>query len=155
MWKYFASNTMSHINVLREIIEEYDNTYHPSIKCTPTFARKPLSYQTTDYTPKVQSRRSSAYSKEKEDFKNWDLQTYKACYVYHQGYRGCRDPGYILSIRASKNYTSDLSSGKSVEKAYQKQRCQGGYVKWQGYNNDFNSWILLTDLHNNENQRLL
>ena len=46
MWKYFtANNTMKYIDVLPEIIEKYNNTYHRSIKCTPTFAREPLSYQ--------------------------------------------------------------------------------------------------------------
>ena len=46
MWKYFtANNTMNYITVLPEIIEKYNNTYHRSIKCTPTVAREPSSYQ--------------------------------------------------------------------------------------------------------------
>ena len=46
MWKYFTANyTMKYIDVLPEIIEKYNNTYHRSIKCTPTFAREPSSYQ--------------------------------------------------------------------------------------------------------------
>ena len=39
MWIYFtANNKMKYIDVLPEIIEKYNNTYHRSIKCAPTFA---------------------------------------------------------------------------------------------------------------------
>ena len=42
MWKYFTTNnTTTYIDVLPEIIAKYNNTYHRSIKCTPTFAREP------------------------------------------------------------------------------------------------------------------
>ena len=36
---------MNYIDILPEIIEKYNNTYHRSIKCTPTVAREPSSYQ--------------------------------------------------------------------------------------------------------------
>ena len=46
MWKYFtANNTTKYIDVLPSLIEKYNNTYHRSIKCTPSFAREPSSYQ--------------------------------------------------------------------------------------------------------------
>ena len=46
MWKYFtANNTMNYINVLPQIVNKYNNTYYRSVKCTPTFAREPSSYQ--------------------------------------------------------------------------------------------------------------
>ena len=46
MWKYFTKNrTGVYIDVLPEIIEKYNNTYHHSIKCTPSDARKPSIYQ--------------------------------------------------------------------------------------------------------------
>jgi hypothetical protein len=46
MWKYFtANNTQNYIDVLPVIINKYNNTYHRSIKCTPTFAREPSNYQ--------------------------------------------------------------------------------------------------------------
>ena len=46
MWKYFtANNTSTYIDVLPQIIEKYNTTYHRSIKCTPTFAREPLNHQ--------------------------------------------------------------------------------------------------------------
>ena len=46
MWKYFtANNTNVYVNVLPDIINKYNNTYHRSIKCTPIAARKASNYQ--------------------------------------------------------------------------------------------------------------
>ena len=46
MWKYFtANNTKEYINALSEIIDKYNNRYHSSIKCSPTVARQPSSYE--------------------------------------------------------------------------------------------------------------
>ena len=46
MWKYFTKNrTGVYIDVLPSIIERYNNTYHRSIKCSPSDARKPSNYQ--------------------------------------------------------------------------------------------------------------
>ena len=46
MWKYFtANNTNVYINVLPDIVHKYNNTYHRSIKCTPTAAREPSNHQ--------------------------------------------------------------------------------------------------------------
>ena len=46
MWKYFtANNTTTYINVLQEIIDKYNRTYHRSIRCKPTLVREPSNYQ--------------------------------------------------------------------------------------------------------------
>ena len=46
MWKYFtANNTLKYIAVLPSMVEKYNNTYHRSIKLTPTDARKPTDYK--------------------------------------------------------------------------------------------------------------
>ena len=46
MWKYFtANNTQKYIDVLPSMVEKYNNTYHRSIKLTPSDARNPASYQ--------------------------------------------------------------------------------------------------------------
>ena len=42
MWKYFsANNKINNIDILPNLIKKYNNTYHRSIKCTPSFARAP------------------------------------------------------------------------------------------------------------------
>ena len=46
MWKYFtANNKQKYIDVLQSMVEKYNNTYHRSIKLTPSDARNPASYQ--------------------------------------------------------------------------------------------------------------
>ena len=46
MWKYFpANNTQKYIDVLPSMVAKYNNTYHQSIKLTPSDARNPASYQ--------------------------------------------------------------------------------------------------------------
>ena len=46
MWKYFtANNTQKYIDVLPNMVEKYNNTYHRSIKLTPSDARNPANYQ--------------------------------------------------------------------------------------------------------------
>ena len=46
MWKYFtANNTQKYIDVLPNMVEKYNNTYHRSIKLTSSDARNPANYQ--------------------------------------------------------------------------------------------------------------
>ena len=46
MWKYFTANSMQkYIDVLSSMVEKYNNTYHRSIKLTPSDARNPANYQ--------------------------------------------------------------------------------------------------------------
>ena len=46
MWKYFtAKNTQKYIDVLPSMVEKYNNTYHRSIKLTPSDTRNPANYQ--------------------------------------------------------------------------------------------------------------
>ena len=46
MWKCFkTNNTQKYIDVLPIMVEKYNNTYHRSIKLTPSDARNPANYQ--------------------------------------------------------------------------------------------------------------
>ena len=46
MWMYFTANsTQKYIDVLPSKVEKYNNTYHRSIKLTPSNARNPANYQ--------------------------------------------------------------------------------------------------------------
>ena len=46
MWMYFtANNKQKYIDVLQCMVEKYNNTYHRSIKLTPSDARNPAKYQ--------------------------------------------------------------------------------------------------------------
>ena len=51
IWRYFATNnTQKYIDVLPSMVEKYNNTYHQSIKLTPSDAHNPATY--TTYTIK-------------------------------------------------------------------------------------------------------
>ena len=46
MWKYFTKHrTGVYIDILPQLIEKYNSTYHRSIRCTPSDARKPSNHQ--------------------------------------------------------------------------------------------------------------
>ena len=46
MWKYFTeNNTQKYIDILPSMVEKYNNTYHQSIKLTPSDAHHPANYQ--------------------------------------------------------------------------------------------------------------
>ena len=46
MWKYFTTNnTQKYLDVLPSMVEQYNNTYHRSIKLTPSDAHNPGSYE--------------------------------------------------------------------------------------------------------------
>ena len=46
MWKYFsANNANKYIDILPDLIEKYNKTYHRSIKLAPKEAIKPENYQ--------------------------------------------------------------------------------------------------------------
>ena len=46
MWKYFtANNTQKYIDILPSMVGKYNNTYHRSIKLTPSDARNSANYQ--------------------------------------------------------------------------------------------------------------
>ena len=46
MWKYFTANSaQKYIEVLHSMVDKYNNTYHRSIKLTPSDAQNPSNYQ--------------------------------------------------------------------------------------------------------------
>ena len=63
MWKYFkADNTQKYIDVLPSMVEKYNNTYHRSIKLTPSDAGKPANYQHVHkaFYAKVNARKATS-----------------------------------------------------------------------------------------------
>ena len=183
MWKYFtANNTSEYIKVLPDIIHKYNNTYHRSIKCSPTIAREPSSYQhvfnslfDSDEKRSTSSSSSSASSIVKPPkFKVGDrVRIVKKKNIFEKGFT----PNWteeLFTISAVKRtqpvtYTLADTKGESIqgtfyeqelqktkqeiyriEKVVKKRKRNDGtqevYVKWKGYNNNFNSWIPIEDL---------
>ena len=172
MWKYFsANNTKKYIDILDKLIEKYNNTKHRSIGCTPLEARKPSSYQHVFkrlYAKVVEAGVSQPsfhvgekvrISKKKKTFEkgftpNWTEEQFSIREV-----KNTNPPTYSIQdlkgepIRGSF-YEAELQKSKQdvyrIEKVIKKRTKRGGvkeaYVKWKGYNKEFNSWIPISDL---------
>ena len=185
MWKYFtANNTVKYIDVLPSLIEKYNNTYHRSIKCTPSFAREPSSYQHV-YDALYNSdddddETKSTVIKPKPPptpavFKVGDrVRIFKKKRMFEKGFTpNWTEELFIVSeIRATKPITYKITDLKGeeidgtfyqqelqktkqeiyrIEKVLKKRTRNGTrevYIKWKGYNNDFNSWVPESDITN-------
>ena len=168
MWKYFTANrTRKYIDVLQEIIHKYNNTYHRSIKCTPASAREPSNYQrvfdalyspiSNTKPPKFKIGDRVRIVRKKETFEkgftsNWTEELFTISNV-----KKTQPVTYELvdtkgeKIKGSF-YEQELQKTKQeiyrIEKVLRKRKRNGVqevYVKWKGYNSNFNSWIPLTD----------
>jgi len=171
MWKYFTANrTRNYINVLPAMIEKYNNTYHRSIKCTPTVARKPSSYQHVFKAlyenvqqlvspPKFKVGGRVRIVKKKDTFEkgyfpNWTEEVFTITKV-----KATKPVTYVIADTTGEEiqgtfYEPELQKTKQeiyrIEKVLKKRTKSNGikevYVKWKGYSNDFNSWIPITDI---------
>ena len=171
MWKYFtANNTKKYIDILDDLIDKYNSTKHRSIGCTPLVARQPAAYEQVFKNlyqkkneerieePKFQVGDQIRISKKKKTFEkgftpNWteelftiaDIKTTKPPTYTIQDLRGEPVRGTFYQQELQKSKQKEFRIDKVV-----KQRIRNGvkeaYVKWKGYNEDFNSWVPLTDL---------
>ena len=175
MWKYFTKNrTGVYIDVLPDIIKKYNNTYHRSIKCTPTDARKPSNYQDVfnalynynntsalNTPPKFKIGDQVRISKLKKTFEkgytaNWTEEVFNVQKVQTTS-------PYTYKLKDTKNetiqgtfYEPELQLAKQttfrIEKVLNRRTTKDGkreiYVKWLGYSTAFNQWIPETDIDN-------
>ena len=177
MWKYFTKNrTGVYINILPEIITKYNNTYHRSIKCTPSDARKPSNYQhvfnalynvdnlyTNSLRPRPQFKIGDQVriSKLKKKFEkgytaNWTEEVFIVQKVQST-------IPYTYKLKDTKNeivkgtfYEPELQLAKQttfrIEKVLKRRTTKNGkreiFVKWLGYSPAFNQWIPDTDIDN-------
>ena len=171
MWKYFsANNTHSYIDILPKLVDKYNNTYHRSIKCKPTEARKPANYahvfnalfakanREKKKIPKFHVGDRVRIGKKKATFEkgytsNWTEEVFVIDKV-----NDTKPPTYsIKDLRGEpvqgSFYEPELQLSKQeiyrVEKVIRKRTKNGikeAYVKWKGYGREFNSWIPATDL---------
>ena len=175
MWKYFTKNrTGVYIDVLPDIIKKYNNTYHRSIECTPTDARKPSNYQDVfnalynynntsplNTPPKFKIGDQVRISKLKKTFEkgytaNWTEEVFNVQKVQTTS-------PYTYKLKDTKNetiqgtfYEPELQLAKQttfrIEKVLNRRTTKDGkreiYVKWLGYSTAFNQWIPETDIDN-------
>ena len=167
MWKYFTdNNTYKYIDVLPELVEDYNNTVHSSIKMTPIDASKkkneltvwrnlyPDRYKINNLTPKFSVGDEVRIIKKKK--------------VFEKGYT-TRWTEEIFTIKEIQNtnpitykledlqgeeikgtfYEPELQKTEQqifrIEKIIKKEKGKS-LVKWKGYSDKFNSWVDNKDL---------
>ena len=164
MWKYFtANNTQKYIEVRPSMVEKYNNTYHRSIKLTPSDAHNPANYQHVHNalydksrisTPKFHFGYKVRITKKKGTFEkrftpNWTEQVFTISSV-----KATKPPTYTIKDTLGEPvqgsfYGQELQPSVQeifrIERVLRKKKNQV-YVKWKGYSDWFNSWIPLTDI---------
>ena len=174
MWKYFtANNTHKYLDILPILVDKYNNTYHHTIKCKPIQALDPKNYMHVYkalYEDMSKLAKAPSFKvgdrvrivKKKNTFEkgftpNWTEELFTIDQV-----KKTKPPTYIIKDTKGEEvhgtfYEQELQKSKQtiyrIEKVLKKRispinNQKELYVKWKGYNKNFNSWIPFTSLEN-------
>ena len=169
MWKYFSANSTNiYIDVLPDIVREYNNTRHSSIKMTPTNASKKENelwvwrnlycdhLEIKDINPKFSVRDKVRISKKKKTFEKgyttrWTEEIFTIVEVNHTSpvtykiadLNGEEITGTFYEPQLQKTSQELFRIEKVIKKGKKKS-----LVKWKGYSDDFNTWVDNKDIIN-------
>ena len=174
MWKYFTANeTEKWYDILDDLVNDYNNSYHSSIGMTPTEARNPENSDTVWYNlygdfllhdfgkPKFKVGDHVRISKYKTVFTKGYLPNYTEELFKVQQVIYTKPFVYKLEDLMSEEvdgyfYEQELSYVPNpddieykVEKVIRRKTLKGkklALVKWKGYSDKFNEWIPAEDL---------
>ena len=169
MWKYFSANSKNNfIDQLPDLVKEYNNTRHSSIKMTPIKASKkenelrvwrnlyPDHLEIYDIKPKFSVGDKVRISKKKK--------------IFEKGYttRWTEEICTIVEVKRTSPITykiTDLNGEEITSTFYEpelqktsqelfriekviKRGKKKSLVKWKVYSDDFNSWVDNKDIVN-------
>ena len=169
MWKYFMTNSTNvYINVLPDLVREYNNTIHSSVKMTPVEASEkknelkvwktlyPNRLDILDINPKFSVGDKVRISKKKELFEKgyttrWTEEIFTITKIKRTSpitykiadLNGEEIDGTFYEPELQKTSQQLFRIEKVIEKGKNKS-----LVKWKGYSNDFNSWVDNKDIVN-------
>ena len=169
MWKYFTTNsTKVYINVLPDLVREYNNTRHSSIKMTPVKASKkenelrvwrnlyPKHLEIQNIKLKFSIGDKVRISKKKKTFEKgyttrWTEEIFTITKIKRTSpitykiadLNGEEIDGTFYEPELQKTSQQLFRIEKVIEKGKNKS-----LVKWKGYSNDFNSWVDNKDIVN-------
>ena len=169
MWKYFTDhNTNVYIDILPDLVKDYNNTKHSSIKMTPVEASKKKNELTVwrnlypdrldilDINPKFSVGDKVRISKKKKTFEKgyttrWTEEIFTITKINHTSpvtykiadLNGEEIDGTFYEPELQKTSQQLFRIEKVIEKGKNKS-----LVKWKGYSNDFNSWVDNKDIVN-------
>ena len=162
MWKYFTdNNTYTYMNVLPDLVKNYNNTVHSSIKMTPINASKkkneltvwrnlyPNMLKINDITPKFSVGDVVRIIKKKKVFEKgyttrWTEEIFTITKI-----QNTNPVTYKLADLQGKEikgtfYEPELQKTEQqifrIEKIIKKEKGKS-LVKWKGYSDKFNSWV--------------
>ena len=169
MWKYFsAKSTNVYIDVLPNLIKQYNNTRHSSIKMTPVKASKkenelrvwrnlyPEHLEIHDIKPKFSVGDKVRISKKKKTFEKayttrWTEEiftivevkltspvTYKIADLNEEEIKGT-----FYEPELQKTSQEIFRIEKVIKRGKKKS-----LIKWKGYSDDFNTWVDNKDIVN-------
>ena len=166
LWRYFSANgTQKYIDILQPLIDKYNATKHRSIGMTPTDARKPSNHQQVFkklYLKKVQTRLVKPkyevgdkvrITKKKNIFKkgftqSWTDKIYtitKVLTTLPPTYKIRDDREEIKGSFYQQELQKTSQDTFRIEKVLRYTKKSNGTrlarVKWEGYDNSYNSWI--------------
>ena len=166
MWKYFTANSTNvYINVLSDLVKEYNNTRHSSIKMTPVKASKkenelmvwrnlhPDRLEIRGINPKFSVGDKVRISKKKKTFEKgyttrWTEEIFTIAEVQRT-----QPPTYKITDLNGEEikgtfYEPELQKELfRIEKVIKRGK-KKSLVKWKGYSDDFNSWVDNKDIVN-------
>ena len=164
MWKYFTfKGTHRYVNVLNDLLHSHNNTYHRTIKMTPSEVNRnnESEVQKTIYKPKENPEWSLKLedrvriSKTRRQFKkgylpNWSDELFTVA-VRHptdpptyeiDDYDKERVKGKFYKLELQKvSKADDVYKVESILKTRKRKGKKEYFVKWFGYPDKFNSWV--------------
>ena len=167
MWKYFTdNNTSTYIDILPDLVEDYNNTVHSSTKLTPVEASKKKNELTVwrnlypdrlkihDLTPKFSVGDEVRISKKKKTFEKgyttrWTEEIFTITKIQNTNpitykiadLQGEEIDGTFYEPELQKTEQQVFRIEKVIEKRKNKS-----LVKWKGYSDKFNCWVNNKDL---------
>ena len=169
MWKYFSANSTNvYINVLPDLVKEYNNTRHSSIKMTPVKASKKENELTV--WRNLYPKHLEVYDI-KPKFSVWDkVRISKKKKTFEKGYttRWTEEIFTIVEVKRTSPITYKITdtNGEEIKGTFYEPELQKtnqelfrmekvikrgkkkSLVKWKGYSDDFNSWVDYKDIVN-------
>ena len=162
MWKYFTDNkTYTYMDVLPDLVEDYNNTVHSSIKMTPIEASKkkneltvwrnlyPDRYKIYDLTPKFSVGDKVRITKKKKVFEKGYTTRWREEIFTIKEIQNTNPITYKLEDLKKEEikgtfYEPELQKMKQqvfrIEEVLEKGEKES-LVKWKGYDETFNSLV--------------
>ena len=162
MWNYFTdNNTNRYVDILPDLVEDYNNTKHSSSKMTPVEASKkkneltvwrnlyPEHLEIRDIKPKFSIGDKVRISKKKKTFeKGYTTRWTEKIFTIAEVKRTSPVTYKITDLNGEEIkgsfYEPELQKTSQqlfrIEKVI-KMGKKKSLVKWKGYSDDFNSWV--------------